>query len=960
MSAQLRYDEHGPELQCGTLAAESEFYRSYGWCINAFPSIRDIAGLLEKELTAYLTAADDWRRDEMARNVFLFSCAIADSTDDYLLGRIYDFSKAVNVLPALKTLTKVARGVLAAADLRWCLTRGRVMTWRAQWEAAVDEVLQSSLLASPATNNAPAAARRMTQLLAALPTALLSLHPRIPAAFRSQDLTHFDVLSLGEKFIAAFPDRNRPILITGLRTAGSYFASLLRAYLRLQGYNRVEAVTIRPKKAVADWEKERISRCATEGGLGIVVDEPIGTGGTVGEGIGCLVGAGIAPRNIVALVPVHRCGRNWRNGPESQALTAFQIITLEPEEWHKHRIMESAESKRRLAEYLLERGWADAVVENTGAEHLEAHLQTVSEEKFHTRLKRVYAVRLTGPAGCTTRYIFAKSVGWGWLGYHAFIAGERLAEHIPPILGLRDGILYAEWCTENSNNELDRAEIIRSLGSYVGCRAQALRFEKDPGLDLLRETQPARGLEEIAGVLSRAFGSKIASVLKRSRVKQDLTRLLSNRPSLIDGRMRRIEWVQRSGALLKTDFEHHGMGKHELNITDPAFDLAEAVLHWNLSEGEERELLNVYAARTDDPDIGERIFLYKLLAGSWSMARAVENLTDPNMSYRHGTFNQQYLDALDFLTLQTTRFCAGFCRKPQQIRWNSPLAVLDVDGVVDKNIFGFPSTTAAGIQAISLLHEHGIAVALNTARTVTEVKEYSRAYGFAGGVAEYGAHIWDAVADTERVLVTDESLEQIERLKSALRQIPGVFINNAYRYSIRSYTYERGVTVPLPRILIQNLMADLGLNRLILSQTYVDSTVVAGETNKGRGMLELLRLAGIPDAQTCAVGDSAPDLAMFRVATRSFAPGHITCRPAARLLGCHVAGLGYQPGLLESARAIVHSGGDRCDRCRLPETGRSEHERYFLRLLTIADRKPLVSLGLAVLDPMARNAFLAD
>src|SRR5260370_10426753 len=108
--------------------------------------------------------------------------------------------------------------------------------------------------------------------------------------------------------------------------------------------------------------------------------------------------------------------------------------------------------------------------------------------------------------------------------------------------------------------------------------------------------------------------------------------------------------------------------------------------------------------------------------------------------------------------------------------------------------------------------------------------------------------MWDAVAHTESILVTDEWLEQIERLKSALRQIPGVFINNAYRYSIRSYTYDSGVTVPLPRILIQNLMADLGLNRLILSQTYVDSTVVAGETNKGRGMLELLRLAGIPDA----------------------------------------------------------------------------------------------------------------
>jgi len=27
-----------------------------------------------------------------------------------------------------------------------------------------------------------------------------------------------------------------------------------------------------------------------------------------------------------------------------------------------------------------------------------------------------------------------KSVGWGWLGYHAFLAGRRLSEFVPPIL----------------------------------------------------------------------------------------------------------------------------------------------------------------------------------------------------------------------------------------------------------------------------------------------------------------------------------------------------------------------------------------------------------------------------------------------------------------------------------------------------------------------------------------------
>ncbi len=51
------------------------------------------------------------------------------------------------------------------------------------------------------------------------------------------------------------------------------------------------------------------------------------------------------------------------------------------------------------------------------------------------------------------------------------------------------------------------------------------------------------------------------------------------------------------------------------------------------------------------------------------------------------------------------------------------------------------------MEALSLLHDHGFAIAVNTARSVAEVKEYCSTYGFAGGVAEYGSFLWDAVRD---------------------------------------------------------------------------------------------------------------------------------------------------------------------------------------------------------------------
>ena len=307
------------------------------------------------------------------------------------------------------------------------------------------------------------------------------------------------------------------------------------------------------------------------------------------------------------------------------------------------------------------------------------------------------------------------------------------------------------------------------------------------------------------------------------------------------------------------------------------------------------------------------------------------------------------------MTRHTVRFCAQWCRPAGRPRWRSPLAVLDIDGVLDKQIFGFPSTTAAGIEALALLHAHGVGVAVNSARTLAEVQEYCEAYGGVGGVAEYGSVAWDAVSGRTQVLVSPESFDELQRLAEALRGIPGVFLNERYEHSLRAYAYEGARTVPVPAGLVEGTLARLGLTRLNVHRTYLDTTVLAREVDKGQGLLALLRLAGHEDLDTIAIGDSEPDLAMFRVAGRSFAPAHISGRNIARLLGCQIAGRSYQPGLLAAARAIVHADGKTCPRCRrcVPKA-----EGLVWGLLKAADRRPLASLLRAVADPLSREAFL--
>src|SRR6185295_16414683 len=98
------------------------------------------------------------------------------------------------------------------------------------------------------------------------------------------------------------------------------------------------------------------------------------------------------------------------------------------------------------------------------------------------------------------------------------------------------------------------------------------------------------------------------------------------------------------------------------------------------------------------------------------------------------------------------------------------------------------------------------------------------------------------------------------------------------------------------------------------------------------GLIELLAMAGHSDADTIAVGDSEADLAMFRVAGRSFAPSHISCRSVARLLGCRIVDRSYQPGLLRAARAIVHPNGETCEACRAGDPPKTTNRTLMLQL----------------------------
>ena len=164
-----------------------------------------------------------------------------------------------------------------------------------------------------------------------------------------------------------------------------------------------------------------------------------------------------------------------------------------------------------------------------------------------------------------------------------------------------------------------------------------------------------------------------------------------------------------------------------------------------------------------------------------------------------------------------------------------------------------------------------------------------------------------------------------------------MFVDSAYQYSVRAYTYERHGTKPLPTLLVHRLQKSLKLDQLRVRQNATDTAFTAKEVDKGNGLIALLDWVGQRDARTMVIGDSEPDLAMLSVASRSFAPSQITCPWEARQIGCQIANRPYQEGLLDIVRGLIHTDGKRCPRCQSCERARDSLHHPLLDLFDVAD-----------------------
>jgi hydroxymethylpyrimidine pyrophosphatase-like HAD family hydrolase len=908
--------------------AEELFYSRYNWCLNPILSVRELIHRFEQELDAF-PLSRGWQREEIKINLYLFACAIACTADDYFNLRLLDFAPLCSSIPYLRPFLGTVERVLNSSALVLKIAMNwRVWRWRKRWNSCLEEVCglllgESELCVTTAAG-----------LSVELPKYLLNWKMRLPEAFRRQDFTHYDVISLIDRFRTS-SQTDRPITIIGLRTAGSYFAPLMAAYLKRSNFRDVSWFSMRPKNGVSAWEKSQLRRQRKRNARVLLVDDYPATGSTIRLALEILRSLKFEAKQIAVLAPTHAAQPNWVKLAGIDPAT--KVFSVYPSELFKAALLNPESVEQWCAGYFPSLvSPAFRILNNEHVDEINARLAEHSKDGHHVREKRVFEIEVTNCRDAPQRRkILLKSVGWGWLGYHAFIAGRRLDGFVPRVFGLRNGLLIMEWIDQPAEErDLKDRHMSDVLASYVAARAATLRLTGD--FQFESHTYRWTGLDEIVTIFRAAYGPYL-SRLKASSLRKELHRYVTAAPTLIDGRMNPEEWLHTTNRIYKSDWEHHNFGGAEPDLADPAYDLAAAIFEFRLTKQHEEQLLDKYIALTGDRKIRDRIIVYKIFYASMAMRHSADRLGAGKQPEQN---HELYHRARNFLIYSTNEFCAGLINVTGRLRWSDSLFFIEVDGVFDQDLLGFPHATQNALQCLRLLWTTECSVVFNTGRGIHDVRNYCSVYGIQGGIAEFGSAFVDAVHQKEVPLIDKETAVQLANCREAIRALPGAFIDPGYEYSIRAYRFKGRANAGLSTEEIRGLLNKPCFSRLSYISTDASTYIVQKGTNKGTGLTFVRRYLNHREP-IAAIGHSDQDVTMLESAEHAYALAN--CSPAVRALvkqgRCHIVRKLCQSGLLAAVEHRLKKDGRHSVECSRLSSNSNCPDNILSKVLRAADRR---------------------
>ena len=752
----------------------------------------------------------------------------------------------------------------------------------------------------------------LVERLAGLPAPFRRGLLRPPSCFRSFDQAPEDVERLVAEFAGRWPDRDRPLLIAGVRSSGGYLAPLAAAWLRRRGYGRVTVATLRPGQRWLPGEARPLRRPARAGGLALVVDDPPRSWSSV-----------IAAARDLARLGFHR-------DRTILLLATFPSAAQPPAELRDHPAV-----LLPLADWAIGRRLQPTSVRDSLAALLEARREDIAVRPLdagpvgvargHAQAR--YEVDLHTDGGTRRLLILARGVGLGYFGEHALAVAARLDGRVPELHGLDRGVLFEAWPPAPSRLETPLAKSdAAAVAAYVAERARALPLPEDPAPRLMfRGAAGELAGRPFGGLFGRAapLGELLGMVLARRLLRAPA-------PAVIDNRTRLDAFAHAPSGegVVKCDYDVGVFASDDLYAFDPVSDVALAAVDADAAGAD--LLRHEFEAVSGRPVEPERWLLYQLVHVLAS--EAGPSSAPPRTDQRPARLLLRYYCEVLLSGLE-----------PPAV---GPLCAIDVDGVLETMPLGFPATSPAGAMALRALTAHGWRPVLATGRSLDEVRDRCAAYGLAGGVAEYGAVVYVHDSGDVLSLLEPDEQEALARLRSALEAGGDVHTDPAFRHSVRAFWLDGlGRRRSLPPGRVATALAAAGARVRPVSGEY-QTDFIAGSAGKARGLRVLAErlgaAAGAPLA--LAVGDTVSDVEMLRLARLGVVPGNAD-RAARRAPGVVAVRAREQRGLAEAvARLIGHRPGA-CPMCAPPPL--AESSRLLLGLLGMEDLGSLGMLGRA-------------
>jgi hypothetical protein len=378
----------------------------------------------------------------------------------------------------------------------------------------------------------------------------------------------------------ARPESGRGVLVVGIRSIGTTLSAIACAALARRGEN-ASRITVRPggsphdrSLAFDDAQHLAVLDARARRADVLVVDEGPGiSGSTFLATAEALARAGIAPERIT-LVCSHE--------PDRARLAARDAVArLRP----FHVVVVPADVRVPCAVVDLSAGaWRSRAYAARGGEHAwpASFIQT-------ERRKLLLADgRL------------AKFEGLGRAGRSAAARAASLAAagFAPAPRDEGEGWISYEWAgAPLAREDLDMS-VIERIAELCARRTE-----------LCPATSPSSSLEAM-----------VAKNLALGVGRSDAPALPIERLAVVDGRMAPHEWLRASdGRLLKSDGISHGDDHFFPGPTDIAWDLAGAIVEWQLDESWRAQLLSAYERRSGD-DARARIDAWTLAYVAFRLA----------------------------------------------------------------------------------------------------------------------------------------------------------------------------------------------------------------------------------------------------------------------------------------------------------------------------------------------------